>query len=123
MSKPKNSPMIDQLGPYRIDKQIGRGGMGSVYSGVDEETGEKAAIKVLAVAFADDPGFRSRFLTEIETLKQLRHQNIVRLRGDGEQDGQLFYVMELVEGRSLQEELQAGHHYDWNETAEIAIQI
>jgi serine/threonine-protein kinase len=115
--------MFDQLGPYRIEKQIGRGGMGSVYAGVNEETGERAAIKVLSPAFADDPGFRSRFLTEIETLKQLRHKNIVRLRGDGEQDGQLFYVMELVEGRSLQEELQAGHKYDWKETAEIAIQI
>ncbi len=115
--------MFDQLGPYRIDKQIGRGGMGSVYAGVNEETGEKAAIKVLSSAYAEDPGFRTRFLTEIATLKQLRHKNIVRLKGDGEQDGQLFYVMELVEGRSLQEELQAGHKYDWQETADIAIQI
>lgn len=115
--------MIEQLGPYRLDKQIGRGGMGAVYSGVNEETGETAAIKILAAAFAEDPGFRSRFLTEIETLKQLRHKNIVQLFGDGEQDGQLFYVMELVEGQSLQEELQAGHKYDWEETTQIAIQI
>jgi len=115
--------MIEQLGPYRIDRQIGRGGMGAVYSGVNEETGESAAIKILSAAFADDPGFRNRFLSEIETLKQLRHPNIVRLFGDGEQDGQLFYVMELVEGKSLQEELQAGHQYDWEETAEIGIQI
>ncbi len=115
--------MLEKLGPYRLDKQIGRGGMGAVYAGVNEETGQKAAIKILAAGFAEDPGFRNRFLSEIETLKQLRHPNIVRLFGDGEQDGQLFYVMELVEGTSLQEELQAGHRYDWLETTDIAIQI
>ncbi len=115
--------MLKQLGPYRLDRQIGRGGMGAVYAGVNEESGETAAIKILAAAFAENAGFRSRFLSEIETLKQLRHPNIVQLYGDGEQDGQLFYVMELVDGKSLQEELQAGHHYDWEETTEIAIQI
>lgn len=115
--------MLKKLGPYHLERLLGRGGMGSVYVGIHEVTGERAAIKVLAITLADDPNFRARFMSEIETLKQLRHPNIVQLFGDGEQDGQLFYVMELVEGQSLQEILQAGHTFDWRETTKIAIDV
>src|SRR5688500_7695647 len=107
--------MLSQLGPYKIEKMLGRGGMGAVYAGVNLETKERAAIKVLSPALADDPGFQERFKAEIETLKQLRHPNIVQLFGYGEHDGHLFYAMELVEGRNLQDELQAGRKFDWRE--------
>ena len=61
--------------------------------------------------------------TEIETLKKLKHPNIVQLLGFGEQDGQLFYAMEMVEGRSLQQELHSGRHFEWREVARIGVQI
>ncbi len=115
--------MIEQLGPYRIERLLGRGGMGTVYAGVHLETGQRAAIKSLSVAVADDSNLRERFLTEIETLKKLKHPNIVQLYGDGEQDGHLFYVMELVEGQTLQEELQTGHRFDWQEVTTITIEV
>jgi serine/threonine protein kinase len=115
--------MIENLGPYRIEKMIGRGGMGTVYAAVHESDGTRAAIKVLSLVLADDGTFRERFIVEIETLKKLDHPNIVRLLGDGEQDGHLFYVMELVVGRSLQAELQASHEFGWQEVNEIAIDI
>ena len=56
---------LEQLGPYKIERMIGRGGMGAVYAGVDEGTGQRAAIKVLSPVLADDPGFRERFRHEI----------------------------------------------------------
>src|SRR5688572_4746416 len=99
---------LERLGPYQLDKLLGRGGMGAVYAGRHRETGETAAVKVLSGHLADDPSFRERFKQEIETLKRLLHPNIVRLHGFGEEDDHLYYVMELVEGRSLQDELTAG---------------
>ncbi len=114
--------MIEQLGPYKIVRILGRGGMGTVYEGVHEATGQRAAIKVLPESLADDGNFRERFMGEIETLKQLKHPNIVELFGDGEHDGLLFYAMELVDGRTLQEELQAKHPFDWPEVVKITVE-
>ena len=115
--------MIDKLGPYRIEKILGRGGMGTVYAGVHESDGSRVAIKMLSLVLADDTNFRDRFIAEIETLKKLDHPNIVRLLGDGEQDGHLFFVMELVEGRSLQAELQTKHEFEWPEVRAIGLDI
>lgn len=114
---------IEKLGPYRIQSTLGRGGMGAVYAGVHDETGERAAIKVLPETLADDPRFRERFRGEVETLKKLRHDGIVALRGHGEQDGLLFFVMELVEGSSLDVELKAGRKFDWRASIDMAVQI
>ena len=115
--------MIEKLGPYRIERVLGRGGMGTVYAGIHEETGGWAAVKVLSQALADDGNFSDRFLAEIETLKQLKHPNIVELYGDGEEDGLLFYVMEYVDGQSLQQEFLGGHVFDWTEVTKIAIHV
>ncbi len=112
-----------QLGPYEIGKRLGKGGMGSVYRGVNVETRESAAIKVLAPQLAMAEGFRERFEAEIESLETLQHEGIVRLFGYGEESGTLFYAMQLVEGRSLEEELKAGRRFNWREVVEITIQI
>ena len=112
-----------RLGPYEIGDALGKGGMGCVYKAVNIETGERAAVKVLSPQLALADGFRERFEAEIDSLKALRHDGIVRLFGWGEQDGVLFYSMELVEGTSLEEELKAGRRFTWREVASIAIQI
>jgi len=113
---------IEQLGPYRIIRQLGRGGMGTVYEGTLIETGEPAAIKILSSTLAHDEGFRERFKSEIETLRKLRHPNIVRLYGFGEEEDHLFYAMELIVGRSLEDDLQAGRRFQWREVTDYAIQ-
>jgi serine/threonine protein kinase len=120
---PKKQLPFSQLGPYAIKYCLGSGGMGAVYFGVDETNGQRAAIKVLSQSLAMDRNFRRRFGAEIETLKKLKHPNIVELLGYGEQEGFLFYVMEMVEGRTLQGELQAGHCFDWQQTARIGVEI
>ena len=114
---------FEQLGPYKLGKKIGQGGMGSVYAGVDTETSQPVAVKVLAAAMAAEEGFRGRFEAEIESLKKLRHPNIVRLFGYGEQQGSMFYAMELVEGTSLEEEIRQGRRFDWREVTQIAIKM
>ncbi len=114
---------LEKLGPYKLEKVLGRGGMGAVYVGLHEETGERAAVKVLSGHLADDESFRERFKIEVETLKRLSHPNIVQLSGFGEDDGHLFYVMELIQGRSLHDELAAGRRFTWREVTRIGILV
>ncbi len=114
---------LKRLGPYEIGKPLGKGGMGSVYAATDTTTGQRVAIKALTPHLALAEGFRERFEAEIESLKTLRHEGIVRLYGYGEQDGVLFYSMEVVEGISLEDELKAGRRFNWREVTSIAIQL
>ncbi len=114
---------FSQLGPYDIGERIGKGGMGLVYRGTNRETGDVAAIKVLAPQLALSEGFRERFEAEIESLKTLRHENIVRLFGYGKDSGALFYAMQLVNGTSLDEQIKSGRRFDWHETVDIALQV
>jgi predicted Ser/Thr protein kinase len=113
---------IEQLGPYKIGQRLGKGGMGSVYDATDVNTGQRVAVKALAPQLAAAEGFRERFEAEIESLKKLQHEGIVRLYGYGEDNSILFYSMERVDGPSLEQELNAGRRFDWNETLSIAIQ-
>jgi serine/threonine-protein kinase len=114
---------IERLGPYRIGRKLGKGGMGSVYEAVDDKTGQRVAVKALTPQLAMAEGFRERFQAEIESLKKLQHEGIVRLMGYGEDDGILFYSMELVDGPSLEQEILGGRRFDWNETLSIAVQV
>jgi serine/threonine protein kinase len=112
---------IEQLGPYQLVRELGHGGMGTVYEAFNLETGERAAVKILAAPLARGEDFRERFEAEIETLKKLNHPNIVRLFGFGEQGQYRFYAMELVDGDSLEQELARGRRFDWREVARIGI--
>jgi len=112
-----------QLGPYTILKRLGRGGMGAVYEATDTASGGLVAVKILASHLADDAGVRKRFHAEIETLKSLRHPGIVQLLAFGEQDGQPYFAMELVHGKSLEQILRSGRTFSWRETVATALTI
>lgn len=114
---------VTKLGPYEILSTLGKGGMGAVYEAVDVQSGQRVAVKALNPQLALAEGFRERFEAEIESLKTLRHEGIVRLYGYGEQDGVLFYSMELVDGTSLEDEIKAGRRFQWREVTDIAIQL
>lgn len=116
-------PDYEFLGPYRLGNLIGRGGMGSVYAAVHDKTGQQVALKLLSSAVADEMKFRRRFAGEIETLKRLRHPGIVQLFGYGEEQGALFYAMELVEGESVQRWIRREKRIDWLPTLDVAIQV
>lgn len=112
-----------QLGPYTISAPLGRGGMGAVYEAVHNGTGQAVAVKTLATHLGDDASLRKRFAAEIETLKNLRHPCIVQLLAFGEEDGQPYFAMELVRGRSLEQLLRSGRRFTWRETVAIAIDV
>jgi serine/threonine-protein kinase len=88
---------------YRIDEELGRGGMAVVWSGEDETLGRRVALKVLSTHLADDPGFRERFLREARIAGRLQHPNVVRVFDIVElDDGAPCIVMELVEGGTVE---------------------
>jgi len=95
--------MFTQFGPYRVVKQLGRGGMGAVYEARQESLGRKVAVKLLPQAFADDPRRVERFQREARATAMIRHPNIVRVHDVGEAEGTHFYSMDYIEGASLSE--------------------
>ena len=100
------SPLPEVLaGRYRIGRELGRGGMASVYLARDEKHGRDVAIKVIRSELSASLG-HERFLREIEIAARLRHPNIVPLYDSGEVDGSLFFVMPYEEGQSLRERLR-----------------
>jgi len=115
--------VLEKLGPFKIGRVLGRGGMGAVYEGIHATDNSVVAIKVQPDPLDEDREVRVRFETEIETLKRLHHPNIVRLSGFGAEQGQLYYVMECVEGPSLQQELRKKRLFQWYEAAKIGLEI
>jgi serine/threonine protein kinase len=90
-----------RLGPYRVLKKLGEGGMGAVYLAEGAETGEQVALKVLPRVASKDQDAVRRFLREVESARRLEHPYIVRAGAAGEDKGFHFYVMEYVEGETL----------------------
>jgi serine/threonine-protein kinase len=96
--------MIGQkLSHYRILGELGRGGMGVVYRACDETLGRDVALKLLPLEALTDPDARDRLLREARTASALNHPNICTIHEAGEADGQIFFAMELVDGRPLRE--------------------
>lgn len=119
---PEKLPFM--IGPYLLNRRIGRGGMGTVYGGTETKNGQSIAVKVLSGSLSEEVSFRQRFAKEIEAMRQLKHPNIVQLFGYGQEDETFFYSMELVDGNSLEEEIhQKNRRFTWQETLIIAIQI
>lgn len=117
-------PTPESLGPYRIEKTIGRGGMGTVYAAIHEETGRRVAVKLIAHQVSDDQRFRDRFKSEIKSLARLQHRGIVQfMHSHIDEEGQIFYSMELVEGETLQSVIRREKRIDWSQVIDIAIEI
>lgn len=114
----------DQVGPYRIERRVGAGGMGNVYLGIHKVTGKKAAVKVLPPAMAREDGFVQRFQREVESLRKLSNRHIVELYEDGATDDSTFYYsMEYVDGSTLTAEIMERRRLPWKEVIEFALQI
>jgi serine/threonine protein kinase len=96
------------LGHYRVDSKLGEGGMGVVYRANDTVLGRDVAIKMLPNAFSENPEWLARFRREARVLASLNHPNIAAVYGLEQSDAGNYLVMELVEGETLAERLQAG---------------
>src|SRR5215470_9277708 len=97
-----------RLGPYEILAPLGAGGMGEVWRARDTRLGREVAIKVLPVELASDADRLRRFEKEARAVSSLNHPNIVTIYEVERSDSTSFIVMELVEGKTLREELAGG---------------
>ncbi|HEY0986057.1 MAG TPA: diguanylate cyclase, partial [Kofleriaceae bacterium] len=108
-------------GTYRVVHELSRGAMGVVYRGEDLGLGRSVAIKVLRSDLASDRDLVSRFRAEAGLLASLHHRNLVQVYALGEHAGDVYFVMELVEGQPLSEVLRATIERDeWFPTAAVA---
>ena len=96
------------LGPYQLLAPIGAGGMGEVFRARDTRLNREVAIKILPSDFATDGDRLRRFEQEAKTLAALNHPNILTIHDAGVQDGAPYLVSELLQGKTLREELSSG---------------
>src|SRR5262245_33658100 len=95
------------VGPYKIVRPLGEGGMGAVYEAEDARLGRRVALKTLLPASAD-PGARDRLWREARAGASVNHPNVCQVYDVGEADGELYVAMELLEGEPLSTRLARG---------------
>lgn len=96
------------IGPFKIERELGRGGMGVVYLATDTRLDRQVAIKALPADLAADPDRLPRFQREAKVLASLNHINIGGIHGLEQADGHQYLVLEYIEGETLAERLAAG---------------
>ncbi|MCH8140376.1 MAG: protein kinase [Proteobacteria bacterium] len=99
-----------ELPGFRIEREIGRGGMARVHLAVQNKFGRLVALKVVSADYANDTNFRKRFLSESRINAQLTHPNIVQVYDVGAHESLLFLVMEYLRGGDLNQRLEKGMH-------------
>ncbi len=107
---------------YRIERELGAGGMAVVYLALDLRHDRKVALKVLRAELSAILG-AGRFLKEIRTTANLQHPHILPLHDSGEADGVVFYVMPYVEGESLRDRLTREHQLPVDDAVRIAREV
>jgi serine/threonine protein kinase/tetratricopeptide (TPR) repeat protein len=107
---------------YRLDRELGQGGMATVYLAHDRKHGREVAIKVLRPDLAESLG-RERFLREIQLAARLSHPHILPLYDSGEAGGVLYFVMPLMQGQTLRERLAADAPLPIEEAVRIATEV
>ena len=122
MSDPVSRLNTALEGRYAIERELGEGGMATVYLADDLKHERKVALKVLKPELAAIVG-AERFLAEIKTTAGLQHPHILPLHDSGEAGKFLFYVMPHVEGESLREKLDREHQLPVDEAVRIASDV
>lgn len=115
-----------RIGDFIVERELGRGGMGIVYSAVHEQTAERVAIKVLSPHLLPDPRQRRRFQREAYAAAQVQHAGLVRVLSHGElEQAEPYIMMEYLDGVSLRQSLQAadGNRFAVEAAVQVAIQL
>jgi len=110
-----------QFGTYRIEKEIGAGGMGEVYLAKDEKLNRKVALKILPAEYTSNDERVKRFGLEARAISALNHPNIVTIHDVGTSDGVNYIATEFVEGKTLREII--GEKPKLNEILDIMMQV
>ncbi|MBD0690018.1 serine/threonine protein kinase [Streptomyces sp. CBMA123] len=112
-----------QVADYRLEREIGRGGMAVVYRAKDLRLGRTVAVKLLAPELARNEVFRQRFMHESEAAAGIDHPHIVPVFGAGEHDGILYLAMRYVEGGDLRALINRDAPLPIERTARLTLQI
>src|SRR2546422_11293513 len=113
---------LDQVGRYRVIRDLGRGGMGEVYEAEDTKLGRRVALKFLSNSLSSDPQALDRFQREARAASSLNHPNICVIYEIDEHQARPFIAMELLEGRTLRQRMNR-LALPLDEVLELAIQI
>lgn len=97
---------VGRLGPYRVIKELGHGGMGAVYAALDTRLDRRLALKIMLPRYAADPDAKARFLREARLAARVKHNNVVTVYEADERDGVPYIAMEFLEGYALDEYLR-----------------
>jgi serine/threonine-protein kinase len=116
-------PPGSEVAGYRLDRVLGRGGMGVVYCAEHVHLGRQVALKLLAPALAIDRSFRERFVRESRLAASLDHPNVVTVFDAGEAEGVLYIAMQLVDGIDLGARLREEDTLGPAEVVSVAEQI
>ncbi len=96
------------LGPYRLERTLGEGAVGTVYRAVRTSDGQVVALKVLKDKLAADEVFRRRFAHEARAAQEVQHKHLVPILDAGEADGRSYLAVAFIGGGTLEERLAAG---------------
>ncbi len=113
----------DAIGGYRVLREMGRGGMGVVYEAVDAHLKRRVAVKLIAAELAANAAARERFLREAQAVARIDHPNVVPVHSSGEDHGQLFLVMPLLKGETLESRLKRERKLPPAEVARIGREV
>lgn len=100
------SPVQMSLGEYDLIQPLGQGGMGQVYEAIHRRLQKRVAIKVIRLDHQDNQQLFARFEREIKAAGQMHHPHLIEAHDAGEQDGQLYLVMEFLQGTDLKQYIQ-----------------
>jgi WD40 repeat protein len=123
LGPPQRPDEIGRLGPFRIIKRLGAGGMGAVYQAVDSQLGRSVALKVLGSRLTGSPVARERFLREARAAAALEHDHVVAIYQVGEDHGVPYLAMPLLRGESLNDRLAAAPGLSLAEVLRIGREI
>ena len=104
---PDREDLPARIGPYAIERKLGQGGMGVVYAARDERLERTVAVKMMS-SLANDERARTRFWREARVAASVNHPNVCQIYDIGEDHGELFIAMELLDGEALSERLRKG---------------
>lgn len=117
-------PGLVIAGKYRIEQEIGRGSMGTVYRAVHVTLGQRVAIKLISREHSQSVEMRQRFSVEAKAAAKLRSRHVVQVIDDGETpEGNPYIVLELLEGETLEERLRREHDVALGDAVRIVTHV
>lgn len=121
--KPEEIGIGSEIGGFKIEEVLGRGGMGVVYKAHELSLNRKVALKVLSQKLSSDQEFIQRFKREAQIIASLDHPNIVRVLAYGEEKGLYYFAMEYIKGKDLSQILKEKTNISLEEALQITAQI